>query len=129
MFNLSEDLRLANDHGVEASGHAENVAHDIVSAVLVEMLTKRRYISQEIVANETMQIGAALGRDGEFHAVASREHDAFRNSGILQQSPGSFLKAPLWNCQPFTHLDGSGLVVHAQELKFHRATNLWTPLK
>src|SRR5438270_12879096 len=106
MFNLSQDLRLANDHGVQAGGYAENMAHDIVSAVLVEMLTKPRYIGQEIVANKTMQIGAALGRDSEFHAVASREHDAFLNSGILQQSAGSFLQAPLWNCQPFTHLDG-----------------------
>ena len=88
------------------------------------MLTQRGYIRQKIVANEAMQIGAGVGCNSKFHAVTSREHNAFHNARMLQQFPCSLLQAPLWNREPFPYFDGSGFVVYAEELELHRDTNL-----
>ena len=36
-FDLAQNLRLAHDHGIKAGGHAEEMAHRFLIAVLVEM--------------------------------------------------------------------------------------------
>ena len=50
LFYLAENLRLADDHGVEAGGHAEEMADGVLIAVFVDVRSEQRRRRSEVAA-------------------------------------------------------------------------------
>ena len=55
LFYLPQNLRLANHHGIEAGGHAEQVVHRFFVAIFVEVRAEDRGLDSEIVRQERAQ--------------------------------------------------------------------------
>ena len=55
LFDLAENLRLADDHGVEAGGHAEEMADGLLVAVLVEMRNQDFGFESEVVGEKAVK--------------------------------------------------------------------------
>ena len=129
-LDLAENLRLADDHRVEAGGDAEDVADRFIFAKFVEMTFELAEIDLEILAQEFAQIARAILHVGdEFHAVAGGNDHALGNGGMLGQSLAGLGQARFGNRQALAHFDRRGLVIHADELESHEAINLCIPLK
>jgi hypothetical protein len=81
VFQLPQDLRLADDHRIQARGHAEEVPHRRLALPLVEVCRAGRL--QPLAADEVAQRGRHLaGRQTcaiELDAVAGGEHHALRD--------------------------------------------------
>jgi hypothetical protein len=101
-LELGDDLRLADDHGVEARGDAEEVGDGAVAGVAVQrrlelarldpgvtrQVSERRLASRERVAPVQVQLGAVAG--AERHGLAGhalvQELLAQAQGGLLVQS-------------------------------------------
>src|SRR5205085_12306826 len=118
-------LRLSYDHRVEARGNTENVSNGIILAVLIKMGFELKRIQLEILSEELTQVACAIFHAGKkLDTVAGRNNHAFSNAWMLNQFSARFRQARFRNRQALTHLDRRRLVIHADELKSHEATNL-----
>src|SRR6185312_2334062 len=124
MLYLAEHLRLADDHGIQAGGNAEDVTNRVVFPKFIEIWTKLGIINEQVVTQENMEIRAIIRADSELHTIARGEDHAFANGWMRMQLPRSLLQLPLGNRKPLAHFHGSRLVIDAEELESHRATNL-----
>src|SRR5690348_1941098 len=124
MLYLSEHLWLAHDHRVQAGGNAEDMTNDIVIPKFVEIWTKLGVVSEQVVTQKCMEVRALIGAGSELHTVASGEDNAFAHGWMRVQLACSFFQLPLRNRKPLAHFHGRGLVIDAEQLEFHRATNL-----
>ena len=52
-FDLTENLRLADDHRVQARGDAEEMADGLLIAVLVDVRREKGLVQAEVVMQET----------------------------------------------------------------------------
>ena len=52
-FHLAQNLRLAHHHRVEAGGHAEQVAHRLLVAILEKMRARTDCLDAKVVGKKT----------------------------------------------------------------------------
>src|SRR5437764_1103114 len=129
MLHLSQNLRLADNHRVQACCYTKQVADDIAVGVLVQIVADCGHIREQVFTEKAAQVGAIIGAGDKFYAVACREDDAFGYAVRFEQPSSCFFETPLRYRKPLAHFDRSGLVIHPNEMELHRDTNLWTPLK
>src|SRR5207248_337430 len=88
-FELSEDLRLADDHRVEAGGYAEDMADGVLASIAVDVLLQPGALGVlhggEELFDAGLRVGAVLRNDGDFDAIAGGENHALHYAGFLAQ--------------------------------------------
>ena len=131
LFHLSQNLRLAHHHGVQAGGHAEEVAHGFLIAVLVNMRSQQRRIEAEMADGESRSDRSS----GDSTAASSSTRlqvETIMHSvtpGIVGQGARSLGQILAGDGDALAQLNGRGLVIHADERECHWGPNLWTWLK
>ena len=94
LLDLAEDLRLADDHGVERAGDAEEVADGFALAELVEVRAgwwRRGRRSTRARKREEVGVvgGSRVSCSGEeLDAVAGGEDEAFADAGLMGEGAG-----------------------------------------
>ena len=123
LFDLAEDLRLADDHAVERTGDAEEVADGFALAEFVEVGLDVVWRDGEVFVKEAEEVGFGLGLRGfsvvlqgeEFDAVAGGEDEAFADAGLVEEGAGGVGEAAGGDGEALANLDGRGVVVDAEE--------------
>ena len=130
LFDLAENLRLADDHRVEARGHAEEMADGLFVAVLVEVGCENGCVDSEL-AGEKCGNGHAVTFDGskQFDAVAGGDDHALGDPGRGGEGARGFGKLVAADGDLLAQRNGRRFVVHADECKRHWGPNLCTWLK
>src|ERR1700722_18517982 len=101
LFDLTEDLGFANDHAVERTGDAEEMANGLALAKLVEMGLYVAGWDGKVFVEEPEEVGLALrlhaGSVGfgvllleckEFDAIAGGEDEAFADARLMEEGAG-----------------------------------------
>ncbi len=128
-LDLSQDLGLTHDHGIEAGGHPENMTYRIALVVFVQILAIGLRIEAVKLAQETLQIGGTVGGAGQhLHSVASGDNHGLLDARIGRQGFHRFRQPRLRDGKLLTHFDRCGLVVHADDDEVHER-NLCVRLK
>ena len=126
-FYLAKNLRFADHHGVEAGGDAEEMTDCIAIVLLIDMRLEEGRIKAEVAVQEACQIG--FGRlDGcqEFNAIAGGNDHALTDAWHCGQGTGRVRQIVARDGDFFAQLDGSGLVIDANEREGHWPPYLWT---
>ena len=90
LLDLAEDLRLADDHGVERGGDAEEMADGLALAELVEVRLDGLGGDGEVLVQEAQE--AEVGRTvtgflagDELDAIAGGEDEGFADAGLVRE--------------------------------------------
>ena len=88
LFQLTEDLRLADHHGVETGGDAKQMTHRFGAAVLISMLRQRHAITMSPLLGEkatdvVVRCGTIRSRGDHFDPIASGQDHAFVDGRIV----------------------------------------------
>ena len=147
LFDLAEDLRLANDHAVERAGDAEEMTDGFALTELIKVRLDIAGWDGEVLLEEAEEVsfGFARGLSGrfrglvlkgeEFDAVAGGEDEAFADAGLVQERERGVGETTCGDGEAFADLDGRGVVIDADEDEAarlglhwiaHGAVNLWT---
>ncbi len=128
-LHLAQDLGFANDHGVEAAGHAEQVAYGLFLPVFVHVRRQLLPVNAKIVADKVQQVGCVRLLAGQqFHPVAGGKDHSFHHPRRLHQGARCLFQLLRRDGQPLAQLDGCGFVVQPQQDDVHGAVNLCTEL-
>ena len=131
-LELAEDLRLAQDHGIQAGGHAEQVMNGLVAGEMVEVWGDRLERLLPAVAEEAADIrgrvNPVIRRDRDLDAVAGRKDQALEDAGAGAQIGQRGGERGVVEGQPLAHFDRRGLVVHARDQEYHRLSRLRRPV-
>ncbi len=117
-------MRFADDHGIEAGGHAEKVMDGIAAIVAVEVGRNGRESHVRVGArnegvNDGLRVRLVVGGEGDFHAVAGGEDEGFDNARAgfeIEKSGGQRFGA---EGEPLPHLNGRGLVTQSRQVQLH----------
>src|SRR5215470_2581629 len=91
LLDLTENLRLSNDHRVETGSHTKQVADSILLAVLVQVGVEVGSVELKVLADERAQVHTAILRVGEkLNPVAGGENETFLHSRMLAQTTAGF---------------------------------------
>ena len=125
-LDLAENLGFADNHRIQARGHAEEVADRVFLAEFVEMRVEFVGGEVKVVVQESAQVGVAVGGVGDdLHAIAGGDDHALFDSGIGVEIAAGIGQARLRDRQALAHFERRALVIHANELESHEAANLW----
>ena len=126
LFDLAENLGFADDHGIQARSHAEEMADGVFLAEFVEVRVEFFGGQMEVVVQESAQVGVAVGGVGhDLHAIAGGDDHALFDPGIGVEIAAGIGQARLRDRQALAHFERRALVIHANELESHEAANLW----
>ena len=125
-FYLAENLRFADDHRIQARGHAEEMPDRVFLAKFVQVGIQFFRLQMKMVVQKSAQIGVAVGgvRD-DLDAVAGRDDHALFDAGVGRQLAAGIGQARFRDRQPLADFERRALVIHANELESHEAANLW----
>ena len=120
LLDLAEDLRLADDHGVERAGDAEEMADGLALAELVEVRFEGGSGDGEVLVQEAEKVGgiavAGVVLNGdELDAVAGGEDEGFADSGLMGECARGVGEAGQGDGEALADLDGRGGVVDADQ--------------
>jgi hypothetical protein len=128
LFDLAQDLRLADDHAVERAGYAEEVAYGFALAELVQVGLDVAGWDGKVFVEEAEEVGfglrlrscgfAGVVLQGEkFDPVAGGEDEAFADAGLVEEGAGGIGESRGGDREALAYLDGRGVVVDAEEDK------------
>ena len=120
LLDLAEDLRLADDHGVERAGDAEEMADGLALAELVEVRFEEGGGYGEVLVQEAEKVGgiavAGVVLDGEeLDAVAGGEDEGLADAGLMGECARGIGEAGGGDGEALADLDGGGGVVDADQ--------------
>ncbi len=126
LFHLTENLGFANHHRIETRSHAEDMAHGVFLAELVEVWIEILRLKVKMFMQKTAQISRAVGCvSHNFHPVAGGNNHALFNSRVGGEVAASISQARFRDREPLPDLERRTAVIHADELVSHDAANLW----
>ena len=120
LFELTQNLRLADDHRIEARRDAKQMAHRIVPPVNVDVIIERfRKPMRSLVVEKSADVvrsGLAITRSrNHLDAITSRQDDAFIDGGILAQAGQCAAYVGALECDAFAHFDGRAAMVQPDD--------------
>ena len=125
LLHLRQNLRLADDHAVEAGGHREQVPHEVFARALeqvVEDLQRRQAVELGQERHRVVVRRAGLRRlagEVQLHAVARRKQHRLR-LGIAAAEPGQRLRRLVAaERQPLADLHRRRVMAAADHLELH----------
>ncbi len=126
-LDLAENLRLADDHGIQTGGDAEKMANGLLIVVLIDVRRKQSGVEAELAMQKAGQVGAlAIDSGQHLDAVAGGDDHALCHAGQGSQGARGFGQFVARDGDALAQLDGRGFVVDSDERERHGAPNLWT---
>ena len=127
LFDLPENLRLADDQRIEAGRDPEQVAGGFEVGHLVDVRLDRRDVHAVKRAHERDQLGSRrldiVAGDVELRAIAGREHRHLAGRGALRRAGREraqrVLEAARLEIDPLAQLDRRGPVADSEEQQVH----------
>ena len=124
LTHLADDLRLAQDHRVQAAGHAKQVPDRSISAVLVQVGQCPARDQAATLGQPGRHLGNVLAFSGhsvQFHPVAGRQQQGFGAHAFAAQIPEQLGDRRRRHGQPLPHFDRSRVVAetHRDEAGAH----------
>jgi hypothetical protein len=130
LFHLAQNLRLADDHGIEARSHAEQVTDGFLVVVGIEVRRQHLGVDAEVAREEACHRHIRALDDGhQFHAIASGDDHALGDSRRRGQGARGLGQLVAADGDLLPERNGRRLVVHADERQHHCGPNLCTWLK
>ena len=128
LLDLAENLRLADDHGVERGSDAEEMADGLALAELVEVRLEGGGGDGEVLVQEAQEVWriavAGVVLDGEeLDAVAGGEDEGFSDAGLMGEGACGVGEAGGGDGETLADFDRRGGVVDADEDQCHGAPN------
>ena len=112
-FHLAQNLRLADDHGIQAGRYAKHVADGFGFTIFVQVRLIAGRVKVKVVAQESTQVRAAVASLRQhFDPIAGAKDQAFIHAGMLAQVLQSVGQARFGNGQPLPHFDRRSVVVN-----------------
>src|SRR5579883_2936398 len=128
-LDLPEDLRLADDHRIEAGCNTKQMPNGLAFAVFIHVGAHLSDIHAEELAEEAQEVEAGFFMTGEkLDAVTGGKHHGLTDAGKLMQRACGFTQALGRDGKLFPQLHRSRLVVHAREKDLHGVVYLCTEL-
>ncbi len=129
-LHLSEDLRLADHHGIQAGGDAEDVLDGLKLLVLEDVGFELAGTEAEEVAHKLLQIAIAVLRARkDFHPVAGGDDHALLDTTDRGELTERLRQTRVGNGESLSHFHRRRLVIYTQYKKIHGAMNLCSLLK
>ena len=123
LFHLAEDLGFAEDHRVEARGHSEQVTHDVLLSVSVEVAFVGSEVAvvalREELTNDRLGLHVVRRIRNDLHPVAGRKNQAFEDALAAGQVSQGFHQARFLDVHTLAHFDGRRPVVYPYEAQVH----------
>ena len=117
LLQLTEDLWLAHDHGVEAGGHAEDVPHRVLACVVVELVLGGLQVDVGLALEKVLDLGesgvAVPRHHHHFHPVARGQDHPLVHRRQRQQILQGAVDELGRERELLSHLHGRGAVIHA----------------
>jgi hypothetical protein len=119
VFQLAEDLRFAEDHGIEPRRDAERVCYGVLFLVNIQAGGQVECIA--MVPLEPLRQFSTAGGAGPIHlgAVAGGQNDNFRHPQFLSQGAQSGKQSVFAERYLFAQSDRCGLVIDAEDVECH----------
>ena len=119
VFDLTKDLRLADDQRIETGCDAEEMSGDIEIREMVDMRLERLAIEAVELGDEVHRRGPSalqlVAHSVQFRAVAGRENHRFAQRGLRRQCPESGLEPAGLKVDAFTQLDRRGSMADSDQ--------------
>jgi hypothetical protein len=131
LFHLAEDLRLADDHAVEAGGHREQVTDKVLAGPLEQVVEQvNRLQTMEIgqEADDVVMRWAAFRlfrRDVQLHPIARRKEHRLCARKSLPQAHEGLDRLVLREGQSLANLYARRVMAAADHLQFHQEGSLY----
>ena len=126
LFDLPEDLGLANDHRVERSDHPEEVPHDRLALEDVEVADQLVTVEIVVVGEEVDDRSGAVhvcrGDRVDLGAVARGDDDGLGDSGRRGEQRQRLFLPVRGEGELLAYLDRGRLVAQADECQMHIAS-------
>ena len=123
VFDLAENLRLANDQRVEAGGDAKQVLRRLEVRKVVDVFRESGSIDAVKVAEEGRQVGArgvgVLAGDVQLGPVAGGDHRYFAGRTAGRERPQRAFEAARLEVELLAQLHGRGAVTDADYEELH----------
>ena len=122
LLDLREDLPLAEDERIKACRHAEEVADAFFVLVHVKVFFDVLVVSREVeekAAHGLARVCIVRRHRVNLAAVARREHDRFKEIGILRQMLEPLADGVLRYGKPLAHIHGRRLMIQSQNNQVH----------
>jgi len=131
VLDLPEDLGLAHDHGVQARGDPEEVAHGVAAAVDVEALLQLFGGEVAVAQDEGLHPGDGvfhvLGAGEDLDPVARREVEGLLDGRRLEEFLERSRAVAAGKGETLPDLQRRRLVVHADEDDVHMKNHFPSP--
>ena len=110
------DLRLADNHGIEAGCNTKQMADRVDALIGINMLVQRSRVTIGFLLFEEVTDNAAARpaishRGNHFNAIAGRQNHAFKDCRIRPQPSQPFTDIGMFECYAFAHFDGSATMI------------------
>ena len=124
VLHLPQDLRLADHHRVQAGRHAEGVADGLGVEVRVEDRLDggevETAVAAEVAEGHRARLAGRVGHAVDFHTIARREHDHFRQHAVTLDVAQELAELVLLDGELLAQRDGRVLVAHAGDEERHQ---------
>jgi len=120
LLDLAEDLRLADYHGVQRAGDAEEMTDRLAVAELVKVRLDGVGWNGEVFVQEAKEVcrialRAVVLHGEELDTVTGGEDHGFAYSRLLGEGACGVGEASCWDCETLADLDGRGGVIDADQ--------------
>ena len=123
-FHLSQNLRLAHHHRIQAGRDAEQVANGFRTVEAVEIRSHPGALDMPGIGQKAFDgrfdVGLFVGGHRDLDAIAGGEDHAFQQPRPALEIGKSLRQRLIFKSQAFAHLHGRGAMVQAGEEQFHR---------
>src|SRR5262249_18505023 len=120
LFDLAEDLRFTDNHGVERGSDAEEMANGLALAQSIEVRRDRVGGDVEVLVQE-IECSCRFGAVGAFDdrekldAIAGGENESFADAGLASERARGVGETRDGDSETLADVERSGGVVHADE--------------
>jgi hypothetical protein len=122
-LDLTQDLRLALNHRIEAGGNPEDMSYSFLFAEAVEVPFEFIQGEAMVAAKKVLQLRIGLplfmGSCIDLYSIAGGEYHGLFHGGQRSGLPERILQIVLLKGQSLPDLEGGSLVIQADDYKFH----------
>ena len=120
LFHLPKNLGFTDHHRIQARSHAEDVAHCLFFAKLVQVRIQFSRGQMKVIVQKSAKVSTSVRcmRD-HFHAIARGNNHAFLNARVRGEIAAAVGQVLFRYRQALPHFERRALVIHANELVSH----------
>ena len=123
LFDLPENLHVADDHRIEAAPDAQQMCHCVRPGTDVAVIAGSQWIVRPYFAHHGLELPIGgrdfRGRDIELGAVAGREHRGFADGAAGAERTEQRAGLLGSECQRLTIVETRGPMIHSEQKQGH----------